>query len=63
MRVIEDCFNELGEVRARYWPLSAVDRAIRYLLEERNGQIGALITFNPRDFNDVCKRFNIELIC
>ena len=62
-QVIEDCFEELGKPGTRYRALSAVDRVIRYMLQDGKNHIGAFVTFNPSDFSDICKRFKIEMIC
>lgn len=46
----------------RYRPLSLVDRVIRLALEDPDVNVGGLLTFNPNDFRDVCRRRGIELI-
>ena len=56
-RVIDECFDELRKPPKIRKHLSAVDRVIREILSDRNLKISALITFNPRDFEDVCERF------
>jgi len=42
--------------------LSMVDCLIRLLLEDVNTRISYLLTFNERDFADVCRRKGIEII-
>lgn len=42
--------------------LSLVDCAIRLILEDASMKIDYLITFNPRDFADVCRVRGIELV-
>jgi predicted nucleic acid-binding protein len=42
-------------------PLSMVDCLIRLLIEDVGVNIRCLVTFNERDFVDVCKRRQIEL--
>jgi predicted nucleic acid-binding protein len=42
-------------------PLSLVDCVIRLLLEDARARIRYLVTFNPRDFVDVCAARRIEL--
>lgn len=42
--------------------LSLVDHVIRLALEDPNTRIDTIITFNPRDFCDVCYPRNIGLI-
>jgi hypothetical protein len=56
-KVINQCFDELSKPPANRRNLSAVDRVIREILSDRSLRISALITFNPRDFEDVCRRF------
>ncbi len=60
--VIEECFNELRKPPIHYRKLSAVDRVIRKILSETNIRISAFITFNPKDFADVCKASNLEML-
>lgn len=60
-RVIDQCFDELTKPLGGRKNLSAVDRVIREMLSDRNLRISALITFNTRDFEDVCKRFRREI--
>lgn len=43
-------------------PLSLVDEVIRLALLDPNIKIDAMVTFNPRDFHDICYSRNIELI-
>ena len=59
--VIDQCFDELTKPVASRKNLSAADRVIREILSDRSLRISALITFNPRDFEDVCKRFRREV--
>ena len=42
--------------------LSLVDQVIRLALMDPNTRIDAMITFNPRDFSDICHSKNIDLI-
>jgi len=42
--------------------LSLVDMVIRFILDDVNVRIDALLTFNPSDFVDVCTRRKIEMI-
>jgi predicted nucleic acid-binding protein len=43
-------------------PLSLVDCLIRLLLEDVNTRLSYLVTFNKRDFADVCRKKGIEII-
>jgi len=58
--VVDECFDELGN-SGHYRALSAVDRVIRRILADRNLSIHALVTFNTRDFADICERFGREI--
>jgi predicted nucleic acid-binding protein len=42
--------------------LSLVDMVIRFILDDVNLRIDALMTFNTSDFMDVCRRRRIEMI-
>jgi predicted nucleic acid-binding protein len=60
-RTIDDCFDELGKPLPQYRNLSAVDRVIRNMLSDTNLRIHAFVTFNPKDFSDVCRKVGCEL--
>lgn len=45
-----------------YRGLSLVDRVLRLMLNDRNLRFNGLITFNERDFADVCRGRKIELL-
>jgi len=49
----------LREVERR--PISLVDRVIRSILEDVSTKIDVLLTFNHRDFADICRTNQIEL--
>jgi len=53
--VVEECFAELKKPPVHYRKLSTVDRVIRRILSDSNIRIRAFLTFNPKDFVDVCK--------
>jgi predicted nucleic acid-binding protein len=59
---IEDCFKEIGKPPQHFRDLSLADRVIRKILLQRDFRIDGFITFNPKDFHDVCGRFGCELI-
>ncbi|MDR2125752.1 MAG: hypothetical protein LBP63_02830 [Prevotellaceae bacterium] len=42
--------------------LSLVDNIIRLILEDVNYKIDYLITFNKKDFIDICKKRNIKIL-
>jgi predicted nucleic acid-binding protein len=50
--------NSINSIR----PLSLVDMTIRFMLDDINLNINALITFNKKDFVDLCSNKGIELI-
>jgi len=58
---MDECFDELARPAVQAQSLSLVDRVIRKMLSDVNIHIEALITFNPADFADVCKRTNRHL--
>ena len=60
--VVDDCFDELKKPPVHYRKLSAVDRVLRGILSDPNIQIRAFLTFNPKDFVDVCKAFRREML-
>jgi hypothetical protein len=41
--------------------LSLVDSVLRQMLIDERLHIKAIVTFNPRDFSDICHRQDIEL--
>ena len=43
--------------------LSLVDMVIRLMLEDPDLHIEALVTFNPKDFVDICQNRQVEMIC
>lgn len=47
---------------SRYRNLSLVDRVIRLILGDEHKRITTLVTFDPRDFSDICRNRKIELI-
>jgi len=53
--VVDECFDELKKPAVHYRRLSAVDRVLRKILADRNVGIAVFITFNPKDFEDVCR--------
>ena len=42
-------------------PLSLVDAVLRAIIEDTNVAVAAMLTFNQRDFNDVCRQHSVEL--
>jgi predicted nucleic acid-binding protein len=58
---IDECFYELGKPLPQCRNLSAADRVIRNMLSDKNLRIHAFVTFNPKDFNDVCATFGCEM--
>jgi predicted nucleic acid-binding protein len=60
---IDECFDELKRPRAHARNLSLVDRVVRRALSDVNVRIDFLITFNPADFADVCKKHHRGMLC
>ncbi len=54
---IAENFEELKRRPPTYRALSLADRIIRNMLSDINIKIDFFITFNQKDFIDVCKRF------
>lgn len=44
-------------------PLSLVDAVLRAVIEDASVQISTLLTFNEKDFYDVCLPLGVELPC
>ena len=56
---LEACFQmALKQLR----PIALVDMVIRLIVEDRNVRKHGLLTFNSRDFVDVCTRYRIEML-
>jgi hypothetical protein len=60
--VLAECFDELRKPIPQSRNLSAVDRVIRRVLADVTVRIDAFVTFNPRDFLDVCKKSNRPMV-
>lgn len=41
--------------------ISLVDMVVRYILQDINQKINYLVTFNVKDFEDICKKRNIPI--
>ena len=52
-RAVDECLEEVGRGQ-HYRGLSLVDRVLRGILSDSNVRIDAFVTFNDRDFWDVC---------
>ena len=42
-------------------PLSLVDAVLRAIIEDTNVAVAAMLTFNQRDFSDVCRQHSVEV--
>ncbi len=60
-KALEECFKETQK-SCNYRSLSLVDRVIRYMLSDVSLRIDYFITFNVKDFADVCKKFHRTVI-
>ena len=47
---------------ARARPISLVDMVMRLMLENVNVPVSGLLTFNPKDFHDVCRKRGLEML-
>ncbi len=54
--------DRIFENQTPWLSLSLVDEVIRSALLDTDVKIDAMITFNPRDFYDICSDRRIELI-
>jgi predicted nucleic acid-binding protein len=56
---LDACFSlALNQSRT----IALVDMVIRLIVEDRRVRKHGLLTFNPRDFNDVCLRHQVEIL-
>lgn len=46
----------------KHRPLSMVDCLLRLIIDDPNIKIHYLLTFNPRDFIDVCQKNRVEIL-
>ena len=51
----------IGAAR-RSQPLSLVDAVLQAIIEDTNVDVSAMLTFNLRDFNNICSRHSVELL-
>lgn len=59
----EKAFNDFFAFAKREGPVySLVDLVIREMLKNENQRIDYLLTFNRRDFEDLCARRRIEIL-
>ncbi len=56
-KALDECFKETQKPR-NYRALSLVDRVIRNMLSDVSLRIDYFMTFNVKDFEDVCRKFN-----
>ena len=52
----------IGQAKTRHHALSLVDSVLCAILDDVNVRIDAMLTFNHRDFADVCRTQNVELL-
>ena len=55
-----DCYRAVMSSRE---PPSLVDMILQSVIEDTNVQIGAMLTFNHRDFATLCAQHQVELLC
>ena len=56
---LEATFNA---ITAAHRPIALVDMVLRLILEDVNVRKHGILTFNPRDFVDLCRKFSIEIL-
>lgn len=61
-QAISECYKELERPFESYRSLSLADRVIRNILAEINIKIDFFITFNQRDFVDICRKYRRVII-
>ena len=57
-----DAAYEQTLTTARTRPLSLVDMVMRLMLEDVNVRVNGLLTFNAKDFYEVCRKRRLELL-
>jgi predicted nucleic acid-binding protein len=60
-KALEECFAETARTNG-YRGISLVDRVLRMMLNDKKYRFSGLITFNERDFVDVCRLRSIRLL-
>jgi predicted nucleic acid-binding protein len=58
-RALDETLNN-AEERERY--ISLVDMVIRHILSDENVRVDYFVTFNKKDFYDICLRRGIEIL-
>jgi len=58
----QDCLSKVLRQDLRQRRLSLVDMVLRAILEKEHRQIGYLVTFNPKDFIDICSRRQVRML-
>lgn len=59
---MDECMAQSQQSPARYRALSLTDRVIRSMLSEVNIRVDIFITFDEKDFADVCRRRGRTLV-
>ena len=57
-----DCYNNVLATSKRNRPISLVDVVLRAVIEDENVRVSAILTFNPKDFVDVCRKHRVEML-
>lgn len=61
-KALDECFKETQKEHQHYRTISLVDRVIRNMLSDVDLKIDLFITFNVKDFVDVCKKFRRTIV-
>ena len=58
----DDCYRTVSANARQKRRLSLVDTVLRSIIGDGNVRIAGLLTFNPRDFVDVCRQHRVEML-
>ena len=61
-RYRDESYRAVIESTRRGPRLSLVDAVLQAIIEDTNVDVSAMLTFNPKDFNEICARNSVELL-
>ncbi len=61
-RYREMCYQTIVSSSRQSRRLSLVDVILRSIIEDTNVRVAGILTFNHRDFVDVCQRHQVEMV-
>lgn len=56
------CYRTVLTRKAQERGLSLVDLVLRSVIEDKNVRVTSFLTFNPRDFADVCRQHRVAML-